>query len=131
MEMFTVSSSRKNEYIDITDKLQEIVSKSGVKDGICVVHIPHTSAAITINENTESGVEEDFFTALNELVPAGRWVHDRTDGNGEAHIKSAIVGANMSLIVKDGNIVLGTWQDVFFVEFDGPRNGRKVLVEVK
>lgn len=130
MEEFSVKSSRKYQMIDITAKVQEIVKKAKIEEGICCVYVPHATAAVTINENADPNVCEDFLDALARLIPEGIWRHDRIDDNGAAHIKAALVGPSEAIPVKEGRLLLGTWQAVMVAEFDGPRE-RRVIVEVR
>jgi secondary thiamine-phosphate synthase enzyme len=132
IEEFTVRTQRKNEIVNITDQVKQIVEKvckqEKIKDGICLVYTPHATAAITINENWDQSVCEDFLTAMSNLIPEGKWKHDRVDGNGAAHIKSAIIGPEKTIPIKDGKLLLGTWQGIMLCEFDGPRERRVIVV---
>jgi secondary thiamine-phosphate synthase enzyme len=132
IEEFTVRTNNKNEIMNITNEVKEIVErickKEKIKDGICLVYIPHATAAITINENWDPNVCDDFLTAMSNLIPEGKWKHDRVDGNGAAHIKSAIIGPEKTILIKDGKLVLGTWQGIMLCEFDGPRERRVIVV---
>lgn len=120
MKKVTVQTRSRAELIDITNEVQGIVDDSKIRDGICTVFAPHTTAAITINENADPSVREDILSELNRLIPFnGRYRH--TEGNAAAHIKSSIIGCSKSIIVKNGRLLLGTWQGVYFCEFDGPR----------
>lgn len=92
MTSFTVHSQRKQEITDITDTVKKIITESRIKEGICVVYAPHATAGIIINENWDPNINEDFLNALSKLIPSGKWLHDKVDGNGDAHIKSALVG---------------------------------------
>jgi secondary thiamine-phosphate synthase enzyme len=114
--------------IDINSQVSGCVRKSGVKEGVCVLYVPHTTAAVTINEGADPSVKRDVLKTLNELIPfeAG---YSHTEGNSAAHIKSTIVGVTQVVPIKDGAPMLGTWQTIFFCEFDGPRR-RKVHVTV-
>lgn len=128
METLDVRSRSRVEFLDITSKVRDVISRSGVRDGIAVVYVPHTTAAVTINESADPAVAKDIMNKLSELVPEnGSYRH--TEGNSDAHIKSTIVGNSVNLIISQGSPVFGTWQGVFFCEFDGPRN-RKVIVQV-
>jgi secondary thiamine-phosphate synthase enzyme len=113
--------------VDITDKVQESVQSNGISNGICLVYVPHTTAAVTINENADPTVKSDILGMLNTIVP---WQADyrHLEGNAAAHIKSTIVGASEFIGVENGRLVLGTWQGIFFCEFDGPRT-RKVHLQ--
>lgn len=116
------------EFIDITSQVQSVIDKSGFKDGVCYVYVPHTTAAVTINENADPDVIRDIITKLDEIVPLnGNYRH--TEGNSAAHIKASIIGASESVFIKDGRLVLGTWQSIFFCEFDGPRS-RRVFIKL-
>ena len=129
MIKLSVSSSERVQMLDITDAVRSAVSDSGVKEGVCVVFSPHTTGAIMLNERTDPNVGHDVNTALTALFPEGRWSHDRVDGNGDSHIKSALIGAEKTIIIEDCRPVLGTWQGIFFTEFDGPRD-RKVFIRI-
>lgn len=123
-----IKSSKRTELIDITDDVQAAVSKSDVKEGLCVVYCPHTTAAVTINENADPSVQADIINKLNDLVPKGTdYAH--ADGNADAHIKSAIIGNSRTLLIKGGRLLLGTWECCYFIEADGPRQ-RKVFVKI-
>lgn len=128
MEEFTIKSRKRIEVIDITRNVLSVVKKSGINEGICLVYVPHATAAITINENYDPNVCEDFMNALEKIAPRGIWKHDRIDGNGDAHIKAAIVGPSVVVPIKNSNLVLGTWQGIMFCEFDGPRERRVIVV---
>jgi len=132
VEEFIVRTQRKNEIVNITDQVKQIVEKvckkEKIKDGICLVYTPHATAAITINENWDPSVCDDFLTAMSNLIPEEKWKHDRVDGNGAAHIKSAIIGPEKAIPIKDGKLVLGTWQGIMLCEFDGPRERRVIVV---
>ena len=125
-----VKTGRKNQIIDITTQISEMVQNSGVSEGICCIYTPHTTAAITINENDDPNVCEDVLDALAKLIPEGVWRHDRVDNNAAAHIKAAIIGPSEAIPVSDGKLLLGTWQAVMLVELDGPRQ-RRVIVDVR
>ncbi len=129
-EEFSFSTSKKKELVDINDRVFEIVRKSGVKEGICIVFAKHATAAIVINENYDPNICLDLIDALDDMVPAGKWRHDKVDGNADAHIKAAILGPHETILVKDGRLQLWQWQSLMFFEMDGTRNGRKVDVQV-
>ena len=128
METFEVGTRSRTEMTDITRQVAECVRRAGVREGLCTVWIPHTTAGVTVNEGADPSVRRDVLDALNRLVPfeAG---YRHTEGNSAAHIKSSLVGASLSIPVVNGSLLLGTWQSVFFCEFDGPRR-RKVHVTV-
>ena len=128
MEQINVFSKKKVEVIDITSQVQNIVKRSGVKEGVCYVYVPHTTAAVTINENADPSVINDIQNYLNKLVPFdGPYSH--AEGNSDAHIKTSLIGCSKTIVVTSGDLLLGTWQGIFFCEFDGPRN-RKVHIKV-
>jgi len=128
IQIFPVKTSTQTELIDVTDSVQEVVKKAGVEDGICIVFIPHTTAAITINENADPSVVQDILMELNKIVPF-KDQYRHMEGNSPAHIKASLVGCSQTVFIESGKLVLGTWQGIFFCEFDGPRN-RKVYVKV-
>jgi len=118
---FDISTEEKQAFITIDDHLQQALSKSGVKNGIMLVFCPHTTAGITINENADSGVKKDLILGLHQAFPNKvEYVH--LEGNSDGHIKSSVVGASETLIILKGRLILGTWQSLYFCEFDGPRN---------
>ncbi len=129
METITLSSTKKQDFIDITSKIERIVADSKVKEGICIIYCPHTTAAITINENADPAVPADIKTILNHFVPTEK-SYKHTEGYSAAHAKGSIIGCSETIIIKDSSLVLGTWQGIFFCDFDGPRSGRKVHVEI-
>jgi len=128
IQTLQVRSSRQTELIDITRLVQEAVQKGNANDGLCVIYTPHTTAAVTINENADPSVPRDILMELNKIVPfEDRYQH--SEGNSAAHIKSSLVGCSLTLFIESGRLLLGTWQGIFFCEFDGPRN-RQVYVKV-
>ncbi|RJR39771.1 MAG: YjbQ family protein [Desulfobacteraceae bacterium] len=122
-----VRTTSRNEMVDITSMVQIEVSKSGVTDGICVVYVPHTTAGVTINEGADPDVCHDIITKLNQMVPPNAG-YRHSEGNSDSHIKASLIGGSVSVLVEGGRLVLGTWQKIFFCEFDGPRS-RKVFVK--
>jgi secondary thiamine-phosphate synthase enzyme len=130
MPDLTIRTRKTQEMLDITSQVSEIVRRSGVASGFCLVYVPHATAAIVINENADPNVCEDILEALGRMVPEGAWRHDRVDNNAAAHIKATILGPSEAIPVREGNLRLGTWQSVMLVEFDGPRD-RTVIVEVR
>ncbi len=126
--LLSVQSNSRTEFIDVTQKLQAMVAETGVKSGLCLLFVPHTTAAVTINENADPSVPVDILKVLNQVVP---WQADyrHLEGNSAAHIKSTLVGASQTVAIAEGRLVLGTWQAVFFCEFDGPRR-RKPHVRI-
>lgn len=127
MHIINVQSKMKVEFIDITDKIQEIVTKEKIVHGICYLFTPHTTAALTINENADPSVKEDITMALNKFLDSMSYTH--MEGNSPAHIKSSLIGCSINIFVENKHLVLGTWQCIFFCEFDGPRN-RKVYLRL-
>ncbi|KAA0258220.1 YjbQ family protein [Deferribacter autotrophicus] len=123
----SISSKRREELIDITSEIEKIVGKKGWNSGILHIYTPHTTAAITINENADYTVKEDIIDFLSKLVPSS-FPFKHLEGNSDAHLKSSIIGCSENVIVENGRLVLGTWQGVFFCEFDGPRR-RKVYLK--
>jgi secondary thiamine-phosphate synthase enzyme len=123
-----VRTTKRAEFVDITSQIQTVVKESGAQNGICVVHVPHTTAALTINENADPSVTQDILGKLNELAPrSNQYAH--AEGNSDAHIKASMMGFQVVLMVERGRLQLGTWQAVYLTEFDGPRT-RRVLVKV-
>jgi secondary thiamine-phosphate synthase enzyme len=128
MKQFTVQTKSQFEMIDITNQVRTVLRESNVKSGICYVFVPHTTAAVTINENADPNVPRDIIMELDKVIP----LHDNyrhMEGNSAAHIKSSLIGSSEAVFIEDGHLVLGTWQSLFFCEFDGPRT-RKFLVKL-
>jgi secondary thiamine-phosphate synthase enzyme len=128
MKKFDVQTGSKEVLVDITRQVEEVVEKSGVKSGACIVYVPHTTAAVTINENADPSVRQDVLMTLRKSVPDSH-PYAHTEGNAPAHAKSSIVGASITIPIEDGQLILGTWQGIFFCEFDGPRR-RHVYVQL-
>jgi len=122
-----VKTRSRIEMVDITSSVQKEISKSGTSDGICLVYVPHTTAGITINEGADPAVCKDIMDKLNELVPANAG-YRHMEGNADSHIKASLMGSSVYVMVENGHLVLGTWQKIFFCEFDGPRS-RRVHIE--
>jgi len=123
-----VRTGSRTEFIDITNRISDELAKTGVLNGTCTVYMPHTTAGLTINENTDPDVTRDILVSLSRLVPVkGDYQH--AEGNSDAHIKASIMGFSQMVPVIDGHLALGTWQGIYFCEFDGPRN-RQVLVGI-
>jgi secondary thiamine-phosphate synthase enzyme len=129
-EDFRISTKSRNQMIDITSQISSLVGKSGVNDGDVIVYCPHTTAAITINENADPSVPHDLLLTLDELLPRRRSGYRHSEGNSDSHCKSSMIGCSEQILLKDGSLQLGTWQGIFFCEFDGPRS-RKVIVQVR
>ena len=128
IEQFTLSTSSRNQLIDITDIVSDYVQRSGVKSGICLVYTPHTTAAITINENADPSVKSDIIRKLTDIFPQND-NYDHSEGNSDAHLKSSMVGCSQTMLIKDGSLLLGTWQGIYFCEFDGRRT-RQFYVKI-
>lgn len=128
MEEITVKSHKQTEMIDITSPIHAAVRKAGIQSGVCTVFIPHTTAGVTINENTDPAVIHDILMELNKVIPL-RDKYSHMEGNSAAHIKASLFGCSSSVLIESGSLRLGTWQSIFFCEFDGPRT-RKVWVQV-
>jgi len=127
MKEINIRTNSQTEMIDITDLVQAVISEKKIKSGICVVFTPHTTAAVTINENADPDVPHDIINALEKTLPRSiQYRH--AEGNSPAHVKSSLVGVSELILVENGRLVLGTWQAIFFCEFDGPRQ-RKVMVK--
>ncbi len=125
IKQFTIQTTRRNEFIDITAQIQDLVEE--VSEGVATVFVPHTTTGITINENADPAVPRDILKKLEELIPQqGNYSH--MEGNSDAHIKASLLGSSVRVIIKDGQLFLGTWQAIFFCEFDGPRT-RKFYVQ--
>ena len=124
--ILTVKTRSRTELIDITSDVSQLVRKSGIEAGLCLLYVPHTTAAVTINESADPSVKSDILMVLNQIVPwEAKYRH--MEGNSPAHVKSTMVGASELVAIENGALVLGTWQGIFFCEFDGPRS-RKIHV---
>lgn len=125
--MLTVHTHAQTEFVDVTAEVQTALAESGVRDGLCMIFVPHTTAAVTINENADPSVRRDVLKELDSIVP----FHDNyehLEGNSAAHVKSSLVGCSELVAVEDGRLVLGTWQGIYLCEFDGPRT-RQVWIK--
>lgn len=126
----SLASDKRCDMIDITDRIASIVRSSGIVSGDCVIFCRHTTAAITINENADPDVVHDILLTLEELIPRNRRGYRHNEGNSDAHVKSSLVGPSQQVLISNSRMVLGTWQGIYFCEFDGPRN-RKLTVHVR
>ena len=124
---FSLSTPRQTALIDITNRIAAIVRESSVKEGFCIVYIPHTTAAITINENADPSVRDDIVRSLGTIVPEDL-PYSHMEGNSPAHLKASLIGSSETILIDKGVLALGTWQGIYFCEFDGPRK-RKVIVK--
>lgn len=128
MKTFTITTSKRTQFINLDSYVSRAVQESKIRDGIVCVYVPHTTAGITINENADPDVLYDLEQVLDKLIPwHGNYQH--AEGNSSAHVKASLMGSSVQIIIKDGAFVLGTWQSIFFCEFDGPRS-RKVFVKI-
>jgi len=129
VEEISVKSGRRAEFVEITGEVAKAVSSSGIREGTALVYVPHTTAGITINENADPSVKSDIIKELDKIIP---WNddYDHSEGNAAAHIKASLIGESVSVIISKGRPVLGTWQGIFFCEFDGPRK-RKVFIKIR
>ncbi len=123
LQTLTVRTGSHTELLDITRQIQEAVRESGVQEGFCHLFVPHTTAAVTINENADPSVKADILMVMNQVI-SDREAYGHLEGNSPAHIKSSLFGPQLTLLVSGGRLVLGTWQGVYFCEFDGPRTRR-------
>ncbi len=129
-ETVTFATSAREQLVDITERVRDVVSRSGVRDGLVGLYAQGATGALMIQENWDESVARDVVTLLAGLVPRGVWEHDRQDGNGDAHLKAGLVGPSETIPLIEGRLGLSTWQNIFFCEFDGPRDERKVVVTV-
>ena len=129
MDTFDLPTKQRNQLVEITDRVRQALRQSGVSQGTCVVYCPHTTAAITINENADPDVVHDMLLWLHRAVPKDQSGFRHGEGNSDSHIKASLVGSSVTLLVEDGDLVLGRWQGVYFCEFDGPRT-RTVHVQI-
>jgi secondary thiamine-phosphate synthase enzyme len=128
IKTISVKTGKRNQLIDITSEIQNIVTESGIVDGIVELFVPHTTAAVTINENADPDVESDIVKFLEKLIPQNSGFR-HAEGNSDSHIKSSLVGPNQRVFISNGRLLLGTWQGIYFCEFDGPRT-RKLHIKV-
>ena len=127
-EKFSVSTGSSMEFVDITGQVQKVVADSGIRDGVCYVYNPHTTAGLTINEGADPAVQDDIVGVLKKVIPRD-YPYRHMEGNSPAHIMASLMGSSVTVFIENGRLVLGTWQKIFFCEFDGPRS-RKVICKV-
>ena len=127
MRTIEVKTQAREELVDITARVREELVSSSVKDGICYVYVPHTTAAVTINESADPSVKEDILMTLRKIIPDSL-PYRHSEGNSPAHVKASLIGSSIKVIVEEGQLSLGTWQGIFFCEFDGPRS-RSVFIK--
>ena len=116
----TIPSSSRTQFVDITAKIQQAIEKTGIKDGVCMIYVPHTSAGVTINESADPSVATDILTVLDRLIPQQE-KYRHAEGNSPAHVKASLMGSSQLVGIENNRLVLGTWQGIFLCEFDGPR----------
>jgi len=124
----TLKTTTREQLVDITDQIRTIVSRYGADHQLCALYAMGATAAIMIQENWDPNIQTDVIACLQRMIPKGKWLHDRIDGNGDAHIKAGIIGPSEIVPIEKGKLLLSTWQNIFFCEFDGPRNKRDVTV---
>jgi secondary thiamine-phosphate synthase enzyme len=128
MKIIEVKTQAREELVDITERVKEELASSGFEGGICHVYVPHTTAAVTINENADPSVKEDILMTLRKIVPDSL-PYRHSEGNSPGHVKASLIGSSVKVIIDEGQLALGTWQGIFFCEFDGPRS-RRVFITV-
>ncbi len=128
--IINVATNSREELVDITERVKHVVSGSGVKNGLISIYVRGATAAIMIQENWDDSVQTDVVNFLRKIIPKGVWLHDRQDGNGDAHLKAGLVGPSETVPIIDGKLGLSTWQNVFLCEFDGPRSDRHIVCTV-
>ena len=129
-DVITVSTNRRETLVDITGQVKQVVHVSGIQNGIVTVYVRGATAAMMIQENWDDSVQTDVVNFLRKLIPEGVWLHDRQDGNGDAHLKAGLVGPSEMIPLINGELGLSTWQNIFLCEFDGPRSQRHVVCTV-
>jgi secondary thiamine-phosphate synthase enzyme len=129
LETESVRTHARSEMIDVTSRVQKIVAKHRVTDGYVIVYVPHTTAAVTINENADPDVKSDMLKKLETLIPKREPYYEHAEGNSDSHVKTSLAGNSVTVLIEDGELVLGRWQGIYFCEFDGPRE-REMMVKV-
>jgi secondary thiamine-phosphate synthase enzyme len=129
-DIISVATHKREVLVDITEQVRQVVTASGIKDGIVSVYVQGATAAVMIQENWDESVQTDVVNFLRQIIPKGVWLHDQQDGNGDSHLKAGVVGPSETIPVIDGKLGLSTWQDIFLCEFDGPRSDRQVVCTV-
>lgn len=129
-EIITLATSKREQLIDITEPVAAVVRGSGVANGIACLYVQGATAALMIQENWDESVQNDVIDLLQRLIPRGVWQHDRQDGNGDAHLKSGLVGPSETIPIVDGELALSRWQNIFMCEFDGPRRERRIVCTI-
>jgi secondary thiamine-phosphate synthase enzyme len=131
METQTISTSSRNQMIDVTDRLQKLITQAKINDGMLIVYVPHTTAAVTINENADPDVKHDMLLKLSQMIPKDQAGYKHAEGNSDSHVKTALVGNNVTVLIENGRLQLGQWQGIYFCEFDGPRERQMYIKAVK
>ena len=129
MHTFDVRTTQRDQFVEITDRVQQLVGDSGVASGAAIVYVPHTTAGVTINENADPDVVHDMLLTLRRLVPKDASGYRHAEGNSDSHVKASMMGSSCRVLIEKGRLVLGTWQGIYFCEFDGPRT-RQVHVQI-
>jgi secondary thiamine-phosphate synthase enzyme len=129
-ETIRVATRAREELVDVTAQVTEVVRGSGVRDGLVHVYVQGATAGVMIQENWDDSVQTDVVSLLRQVIPRGVWLHDRQDGNGDSHLKAGLVGPSETVPLVDGRLGLSTWQNIFLCEFDGPRAERRLVVTV-
>ena len=129
-EIITVATRQRETLVDITEQVKQVVSASGVRDGIATVYVQGATAALMIPENWDESVQTDVVNFLRQIIPKGVWLHDQQDGNGDSHLKAGLVGPSETVPIIDGKLGLSTWQNIFLCEFDGPRSERHIVCTI-
>ena len=129
-QIITMSTSHREELVDITPLVKEIVSQQKIENGLIVLYVQGATAALMIQENWDESVQTDVVNLLRKLIPRGVWLHDRQDGNGDSHLKAGLVGPSESIPIIEGRLGLSRWQNIFLCEFDGPRTARQVVCTI-
>jgi secondary thiamine-phosphate synthase enzyme len=129
-EIITLNTQQREELVDITEQVEEVVRRSGIHNGLVALYAQGATAALMVQENWDDSVQTDVVELLRKLIPRGVWQHDQQDGNGDSHLKSGLVGPSESIPLIDGKLGLSQWQNIFFCEFDGPRSERNVVCTI-
>jgi secondary thiamine-phosphate synthase enzyme len=131
MQAQTISTSSRNQMIDLTDRLRKLVTQAKINDGMLIVYVPHTTAGVTINENADPDVKHDMLLKLSQMIPKDQAGYEHAEGNSDSHVKTALVGNSVTVLIENGQLQLGRWQGVYFCEFDGPRERQMYFKAVK
>ena len=129
-DIITIATHHRETLVDITEQVKQVVSASGVQNGIVTVYAQGATAAVMIQENWDESVQTDVIHFLRKIIPQGVWLHDQQDGNGDSHLKAGMVGPSETVPIMDGKLGLSTWQNIFLCEFDGPRSERHIVCTV-